>query len=175
MKRINRRTKTTILIVGEGRTEKAFLQYLQELYISREADKTAKVQRAYGGSPEDVVWKAVSLRKNRDYDYCYVLIDSIPEFKPDSELLNAMNLQPLIKILYSTPCIEGLFLDILEHRGFSKSGWNSEKCKSWFEKKYIPSDKKTDKRSYGRYFSKKVIEDRKIRIEELNKIVSIFT
>ena len=36
--------KTTILIVGEGSTEKAFLQYLKELYVTREADFVIKVE-----------------------------------------------------------------------------------------------------------------------------------
>lgn len=39
-----RKTKTAILIVGEGPTEKAFLQYLQEIYISREADVAVKIE-----------------------------------------------------------------------------------------------------------------------------------
>ncbi|MFC1546407.1 RloB domain-containing protein, partial [bacterium] len=162
-----RRTKKTVLIVGEGPTEKAFLRYLKELYITRDMDVSLKVECASGGSPRNVVEKTIRLCGSRGYDKCFVLIDADVSFNGDKKLVSRMNKKPKIKILKASPCIEGLFLLILNH----KESLTSEKCKSLFESKYLASDKKTDWRSYERIFTKQMLDDNRKTINELNVIL----
>lgn len=45
-----RHTKKTVLIVGEGPTEKAFLQYLKDVYVTREKNIAVKVECGSGFS-----------------------------------------------------------------------------------------------------------------------------
>ncbi|MFH1868632.1 MAG: RloB family protein [Candidatus Omnitrophota bacterium] len=162
-----RRTKKTILIVGEGSTEKAFLRYVKELYITRDMNISVSVGCGSGGSPRNVVEKAIRLCGSRGYDKCFVLIDADIPFNADKKLLSRMNRKPKIEFLKSTPCIEGMFLTILGHDG----NVAREKCKNTFESRYLPSDKKTDKRLYERLFSKEILDEKRKVVDELNSIL----
>ncbi|MBU0649531.1 MAG: RloB domain-containing protein [Candidatus Omnitrophota bacterium] len=164
-------TKTTILIVGEGQTEKAFLQYLKELYVTRESDFVIKVECGSGGGPKGVVQKTVRLRSSRAYDRCFVLVDSDRPLETDSKLEERMHKKPPIEILKSTPCIEGLFLAILQHPNFSQKNALSDNCKREFEINYISDDKKTDKRSYVDRFTREILDERRKNIQELDAIL----
>lgn len=164
-------TKKTILIVGEGETEKAFLQHIKELFIPRDADFVVKVECAAGGGPKGVLQKTIRLRSSRAYDKCFVLVDSDRPFKSDSKLEERMRKKPRVEILKSTPCIEGLFLAILQHRNFSQSSATSDYCKREFEANYIPLDKKTDKQAYAERFTREVIENRRCVVAQLEAIL----
>ena len=165
-------TKTTILIVGEGPTEKAFLQYLKELYILRENDFAVKVESGTGGSPSSIVQKAIRLRGSRGYDKCYVLIDADKPLETDFKLADRMKKRPRVEVLKATPCIEGLFLAILKHSNFSQGSASSDYCKKEFEATYLASDRKTDKRSYVDKFPKTLLDERRTQIQELDLILS---
>jgi len=165
-----RRTKTTILIVGEGPTEKAFLQYLKDMFITREMDIAVKVECGSGGSPKSVVEKAVRLKGSRAYDKCFVLVDADLLFEHDGELERRMHKKPHVEMLNATSCIEGLLLAILDP-DFSQQGTTSDESKRIFETKHLPEDKKTDKRSYERIFSRQVIEERRSEVPELDAIL----
>ena len=166
-----RNTKTTILIVGEGPTEKAFLQYLKELYVARDFDFTVKVECGSGGAPCSVVQKAIRLRGSRAYDKCYVLFDADRPLETDYKLSDRINKRPRVEILKATPCIEGLFLAILEHPGFSQASAASDDCKRDFHAGYISEDKKMDKRSYEAKLSKAMLDSRRVQIAELDLIL----
>lgn len=166
-----RNTKTTILIVGEGPTEKAFLQYLKELYITRDYEFAVKIECGAGGSPCSVVQKAIRLRGSRAYDKCYVLFDADRSLETDYKLSDRMNKRPRIEVLKATPCIEGLFLAILKHPGFSQASSLSDNCKRDFHANYISEDKKMDKRSYAVKFSRTMLDDHRVQVPELDLIL----
>jgi hypothetical protein len=163
--------KITILIVGEGSTEKAFLQYLKELYITRDYEFAIKIECGSGGSPCSVVQKAIRLRGSRAYDKCYVLFDADRPLETDYKLSDRMNKRPRIEVLKATPCIEGLFLAIMRHPGFSQASASSDNCKRDFHASYISEDKKMDKRSYGAKFSRAILDDRREQVPELDIIL----
>ena len=165
-------TKTTILIVGEGPTEKAFLQYVKELYVSRDAEMVVKIESGSGGAPSSVIQKAVRLRGSRAYDKCFVLFDADRPLEMDSKLEDRMNKRPRIEILKSTPCIEGLFLAILRYPNFSQSRTSSDYCKREFEANYMTDDRKTDKRSYSDKFSQLILDTCRRGVPELDSILN---
>ncbi len=167
-----RQTKKTILFVGEGPTEKAFLQYIKELHITRDMNVVVKVECGAGGSPESVVERAVRLKGSRAYDACFVLIDQDRPYAPDTVLARRAKKKPPVNILLSTPCIEGLLLTILDHQGFSQNTATSDDCKRMLRDHYMPADKMTDKRSYVRLFSKERLNDRRACVAELGKILN---
>jgi hypothetical protein len=164
-------TKKTILIVGEGETEKAFLQHLKELLVSREADFVVKVECGSGGGPKGVVQKTIRLRSSRAYDKCFVLVDADRAFEPDSKLEERMRKKPRVEMLKSTPCVEGLLLAVLQHRNFSQASATSDYCKREFETNYISADKKTDKRAYAEQFTEEVVRNRRAAVAELEAIL----
>lgn len=163
--------KTTILIVGEGPTEKAFLQHLKELYINRNDEFVIKVECGTGGAPCSVVQRAIRLRGSRAYDKCYVLFDADRPLETDYKLSDRMNKRPRIEILTSTPCIEGLFLAVLKHPGFSQASASSNNCKREFYEKYISADKKTDKRAYADKFPRALLDRNRVSVPELGAIL----
>jgi len=164
-------TKKTILIVGEGATETAFLQHVKELLIPRDAKFNVKIECGFGGGPRGVVQKTIRLRSSRAYDRCFVLVDSDRPFESDRKLEELMRKKPRVEMLLSTPCVEGLFLAILQHHNFSQASATSSYCKQEFEAKYIPADKKTDKRAYAERFTQRVIEDRRHAVLELDAVL----
>lgn len=164
-------TKVTILIVGEGPTEKAFLQYLKELYILRDDNLSVKVESGTGGSPATIVQKAIRLRASRGYDKCYVLMDADVPLETDFKLADRMKKRPRIEVLNATPCIEGLFLAILNQSSFSQASATTDYCKREFETKYMASDRKTDKRSYIDKFPKTLLDERRTNVPELDFIL----
>jgi hypothetical protein len=168
--RPERKTKRTILIVGEGPTEKAFLQHLHELYVSRDSDFAVKIESGFGGAPSAVIQKAVKLRSARAYDQCFVLIDSDRPLEMNHTLQERMNKRPRIEVLKSTPCIEGLFLTILGHSNFTRNSASTDQCKRNFEA-YMTDDRKTDKRSYATRFTKQVLDAQRHAIPELDRIL----
>ena len=166
-----RRTKKTILFVGEGPTEKAFLQHIKQLYITRDMDLAVKVECGSGGSPQNVVEKTIRLRSSSSYDRCFVLIDSDLPFQPHGELKRRICKKPHIEILCAIPCVEGLFLAILKHPRFSRQSATSSMCKRIFEETYIPHDRKTDKRFYKKLFPKEILDAGRRDIPEFNAIL----
>ncbi|MFH1289051.1 MAG: RloB domain-containing protein [bacterium] len=163
-----RRTKTAILIVGEGPTEKAFLQYLKELYVTRDDDIVVKIECGSGGSPKCVVQKAKRLCGSRAYDKCFVLIDADRLSENDCKINKHTK---KIRILKATPNIEGLFLAILQYPNFSQVTAYSVMCKKEFERNYLSGDKKMDKRAYPAIFSREMFEARRKNIPELEEIL----
>lgn len=166
-----RASKTTVLIVGEGPTEKAFLQFIKELYIMRDADIVVKVECGSGGAPCSVVQRAIRLRGSRAYDKCFVLFDADLPLETDGKLKHRMQKKPSVGILNATPCIEGLFLAILRYPQFSQKSATSDNCKREFEANYLSADKKMDKRAYTAHFSKEVLERFRKDIPELDAIL----
>ena len=169
--RPSRSTKTTILFVGEGPTEKAFLQHLQTLYISRDASIVVKVESGSGGAPSSVAQKAIRLRSSRAYDRCFILVDADRPLVMDRKLEERMKKKPRIEVLKSTPCVEGLLLTILGHNNFSQSGTSSDHCKREFEANYMTDERKTEKRSYASRFTKEILEAQRRNISELDAIL----
>lgn len=166
-----RHSKTTILIVGEGYTEKAFLQFVKETYITRDSDVAVQIECGTGGAPCSVVEKAIRLRGSRAYDKCFVLCDADRPLEKDGTLKSRMQKKPHIEVLNATPCIEGLLLAISKHPHFSQKSATSDSCKRDFEAQYLNEDKKTDKRAYASCFSRKIFDKRRNSIAELNAIL----
>ena len=103
----------TVLLVGEGTTEQAFLRYIKSLYISRGCGVGVTIRNAHGKGPDHVVDYAIRQCRNAAYDRVVVLLDT------DLEMSAAVRRRARtrkVQIIGSTPCIEGLLLMILgEH------------------------------------------------------------
>jgi len=166
-----RRTKTAILIVGEGPTERAFLRHIRDEYISRDSDVAVTVGCGFGGSPKCIIERAMRLRVNREYGGCFVVLDEDRLAEVDDKLRKRMRTRPPIIILPVQPCIEGLFLAILNHNNFSQANATSDFCKREFERNYIPADRKTDHRAYPQHFPRVVLDSQRRNVAQLDAIL----
>ena len=143
--------KTTLLVMGEGECEKAFLEHFKSLYNERNSGKKIKIDHAGGGSPHDVIKYTKKVTQHIGYDNIYILIDSDVEVKNDD--LKIANEKGFI-ILYSTPiCLEGMLLKVLNQ---PIPNTNND-CKN----KLYPqlSGNPTQKESYLSLFNKPVLDN----------------
>lgn len=100
----------TVLVVGEGKTEEAFLRYIKSLYIYRGCGVAVTIRNAHGKGPNHVVDFAIRQCRNADYDRVVALLDNDLEM---SATVGRRAKTRKVQIIRSTPCIEGLLLKIL--------------------------------------------------------------
>ncbi len=165
-----RQPNKTVLAVGEGETDKAFLKYLKARYIKREDGIFVKIECAHGGGPECVIIHSIKLNP-QNYDRAFALLDKDkPCRDPYLKKANAKKLD----LVWSDPCIEGLLLKILEP-GFNPSIRKTVECKRLFEDNYLDANEKLLPDKYERYFPLALLEDRRRQIPELAKILMFLT
>lgn len=158
-----RKAKETLLFVGEGFCERAFLFHVNGLY-SKGAIKT-KIITAKGKGPEHVIKHAISCKKMDNYDRVAVLIDldliCSPAVLKDAKAKG-------IRVIGSMPCLEGFLLDIL---GVAKSTTN-EGCKRIFNP--LLGNDPTDRDSYTAHFKKSVLDKARKIHPNLDEIIRVF-
>ena len=152
-KRIRKTLLSTLIIVGEGIHDKAFLSHLKSIYSSNTNQKV-KVDSADGGSPEDIVRTTIKKSKGISYDRKFILMDSDIDVNKKTRKLAEEN---KITIILSEPlCLEGMLLNLL---GVVVPD-SSKKCKALLHPKL--NGKPTDKKSYGKLITKELLESSKI-------------
>lgn len=92
--------RSTLLIVGEGAHEKAFLDHMKLLYDTRTNGQKLKIDAADGGSPLSILKWAKRRYQHVDYNKKYLLLDSDIVISPQT---NRLARQCKISLLYSTP------------------------------------------------------------------------
>ena len=143
--------KTTLLVMGEGECEKAFLEHFKSLYNERNSGKKIKIDHAGGGSPHDVIKYTKKTTSHISYDEIYILMDSDVKVK-DKDLKIAKDNH--FTILYSTPlCLEGMLLEVLGQ----PIPTTAQACKDKLHPQL--SNKPTQKESYSPLFDKSVLDN----------------
>lgn len=164
----NRGVKKTILMYGEGLTEKIFLKYLKWLYIDN--NKIAiKIKSGRGGSPKSLVVGA--LKEIGSFGKKIVVLDN-DRGKKEIEEARDKAREKSIVILENSPCLEATFLSILHpEKEFSnkKSKW----CKREFKAKYVKGKNRTDLEEYKRVFPKQILDKRKSEVPELEILINL--
>lgn len=74
--RKGRAARHTILLVGEGATDTAFLKHIKSLYIIRGCGVSATIRNARGKGPDHVVDYAIRQCRNAAYDRVVALLDT---------------------------------------------------------------------------------------------------
>ncbi len=104
------KAQRTLLIVGEGAVEEAFLTHAKRLYVPRGCGLSVKVTNAHGKGAGHVVDWTIRQMANSQYDSVAVLLDTDTGWTPTVEKRAR---QKKICVLQSTPCIEAVLLRIL--------------------------------------------------------------
>jgi len=104
------KTYRTLLLVGEGRTEEAFLQHVKSLCAPRGCGLSVKVKNARGKGAKHVVeWTSRQLAIAR-YDTVAVLLDTDKDW---SEAVARRAKAARIWVLKSEPLFEAMMLRLL--------------------------------------------------------------
>lgn len=155
----------TVLMVGEGSTEEAFLRHLKSLYIFRGCGIGLTIRNAHGKGPEHVVDFAIRQRNNAAYDRVMALLDTDDPWL-DKTIKCAR--QKKIQLIGSTPCLEGLLLRILNQ----PTPKESSDCKQHITK--FINGKLTETDSFGSSFTCELLEERRAQILELDNLLRGF-
>lgn len=105
------KAQRTLLIVGEGADEVAFLCHVKQLYVSRGCGLSVKIKNAQGKGAKHVIeWTSRQIA-NVAYDAVAALLDTDTDWSPDVAKLAK---KKKIQVLTSEPCFEALMLRVLE-------------------------------------------------------------
>lgn len=165
MAKKQRHVRSTLLIVGEGDSEEAFLKHLRSLYCSSGEGVVATVRNAHGKGPENVIDFAKRQARIGEYRKLVALLDTDI---PWTDALKKEARKARIVMIGSVPCFEGLLLSILGHR---PAGQCAE-CKLSV-KKMLGLDL-TETQQYSGRFSKSVLEAARMNLPELDRLLRFF-
>lgn len=159
------RQRSTLLIVGEGATEEAFLKYLRSLYCADRQGPKVTIKNAYGKGPENILQVAIrELRRAAEYDRVAVLMDTDI---PWTAQLRRQAKEHSIQLLGCSPCIEGLLLRLLD----KKVPDSSTACKKELAR-YLTTPL-TDPAGYEQWCTQDLLRQ-KLGVSELQELLAVF-
>lgn len=165
-----RQTKKTRFVYCKGAHDKAFLDCLKSVYAS----DTYNVDIKRGAGGDQVHLAVEAIKKGRAYDEKYLKIDGdrpVDEMNEAEKIANDKDNK--LTVIKTIPCLERLLINILEPSK-SVTSWSSTRLKSYFERNYIPVNKRVDVREYKKIFTKTILDDARARLSELDVLVNIF-
>lgn len=161
-----RQAKTTLLIVGEGDTEKAFLDHLKTHYVTRGCGVSVTTRNAHGKGPENVVDVAIRHARGAAYTHVAALMDTD---LPWTAKLRKLARAKKICLIGATPCCDGLLLRILGESVPEESALCKSKLVERLGQKPVVPD------AYRQEFSKALLDDRRHTDGTLDKLLTLMT
>lgn len=158
--------RKTLLVVGEGETECAFLTYLKRVYCQGKNTVKVTVKNAYGKGPEHVLDHAQRCCRTADYDKVAVVMDT--DIPWTQELVTQAKQQGVV-LIGNAPCVEGLFLELLNKPVPLLSPACKTKIKQVLKKKNL-----LDPEDYGSWCTKALLEDTKFKKKPLENLIKLY-
>ncbi len=165
-KKKRRQASKTLLIFGEGLGEEMFLKHLKKLY-SFNSGIAVTIKKGKGGNAKNIIIDASKIFGA--FDRVIVVIDND---KSKMEMVSARQeaKKRKIKLIENTPCLEFLLLSIIDKK---PKGKDSVWCKQRFESIYMAKKKRRETDEYDKLFPEKLLNSRRLKIAELNKLILI--
>ena len=165
MARKQHQVRKTLLIVGEGDSEEAFLKHLRDLYCSGGAGVAVTVRNAHGKGPENVIDHAARQAKIYSYNARAALLDTDI---PWTDKLKKAARKAKIDMIGSIPCFEGLLLSILGKRPHDQC----VDCKKAIQQ--LINVDLTERQAYAKHFPKPVLNAARFKVVELDLLLKVF-
>jgi hypothetical protein len=159
-----RKAQRTLLIVGEGHDEAAFLVHVKSLFITRGCGLSVTIKNAQGKGAKHVVEYTIGQKKNAAYDHVAALLDTDTDWT-DTVRARAENND--IVVLKSEPCLEAVLLRVMG----KKDQGNSNKLKK--QLRAALAGDASEKESYATRFTKAVLE--KVREPSIEALINLLT
>lgn len=163
-RRASRQEYETLLLVGEGETEVAFLSHVKALYAPRGCGLVVKVICARGKGAAHVVDVAIRQKRNAAYDTVAVLLDTDQDWGP---AIAKCALDYGIQVLCSEPMFEAMMLRA--HR-LSARGRADE-----LKRRFAPlvNGDGLDPRNYGANFGDAILQTAREREPTLDRLLQL--
>lgn len=157
------KARKTLLIVGEGYDEVAFLNHLKQFPGVCGQGLEITIRNARGKGAAGVVDCAIKLQANAAYDKVAALLDTDTDWTVKVEKLAR---QKKIQVLPSTPCLEAMLLRVLgKHPGQTKD------LKKQFDP-YVQNDG-TRREDYAEHFSLAVLQAARQREKTIDALLTL--
>lgn len=161
---VRRTVLRTVLIVGEGDTEKAFLDHLKRLYVTRGCGVTVMTRNAHGKGPANVVDAAMRHAKNGEFDIVAVLMDTD---LPWTDEVRKKARRHRICLVGASPCVDGMLLKILGEHVPEQSA----RCKDALHVRL--GRKPFVREAYEQDFPRAVLDERHNTVASLEKLLTL--
>ncbi|MFL0807998.1 MAG: hypothetical protein K6L60_11995 [Oceanobacter sp.] len=155
--------ETTLLVVGEGADDKAFITHMKGLFYQRQpGQKGPKIEAGDGGSADVIITNSLRTYRNTAYNRKLLVLDS--DLPPSSVKAKKAAEAGFGIILWSPECLEGALLDVLEE------SVNVHETSQNLKVRLHPllSGSHTDSKAYAKLFPRPVLE--KSRNDSVNQV-----
>lgn len=160
--------KRTVLIVGEGADEKAFLDYLKGELIGRGAGLSVTTKNAKGKGAKGVIDWTIRQASHTQYDTVAALFDTDQDWSIAVEKRAKAH---KIILLKSEPCFEVMMLRLIgEKPNYNPD--NSNPLKSQFSR-HVKGDA-TLKENYSHHFGMRTVIDRRHTEPTIDELLKLF-
>jgi hypothetical protein len=160
-----RKQRKTLLAMGEGKTDAAFLAHLRRLYCTDGRGVNVTIRNANGKGPGNVIATAIGALRITSYDKKLCLLDTdldwTTENKKDAK-------RKKIELIGSTPCLEGLLLLILQKIVPA----TSDECKR--DLKILTSKSMYEPDDYLDLFTYEKLQIARSRIADLDRMLHLY-
>lgn len=158
------KVQRTLLIVGEGADEMAFLTHVKGLFITRGCGLSVKIKNAQGKGAKHVVEWTIRQKAIAAYDTVAVLVDTDTDW---SDSVSRLATKKKIRLLLSDPCFEALMMRIL------KEDPNGDA--STLKKRFAPfvKDDGTQSENYMRYFGRDRLLESRAHVQTIDTLLSL--
>lgn len=156
----------TKFVRPEGPHDATFMKLLREYYVVPDISVEIKKDRAR----DQVTMVREAIQREGAFDERIVVMDgdvAQEEMTQANELAKGK-----VEVVRNVPCIEAVLIKILEPKK-KINGWTSQALKDYFEGKYIPQEKRTDLNTYRRKFPKKMLDEARQRVPELDRMIKV--
>lgn len=103
--------KTTLLVVGEGPDDQAFIKHMNQQFKAEGTNIRPTIMKESGGSPGNIIANTTRKYRDSDYDKRYIVLDSDIPIDTSSRKLAQKKGYEII--LWSPICLEGALLETL--------------------------------------------------------------
>lgn len=143
------KAQRTLLIVGEGYHEEAFLNHVKLLYVPRGCGLSVTIKNARGKGAKHVIEWNIRQAANANYDAVAALLDTDTDWTPAvSKLARTRKIQ----VMASEPCFDAVMLRLLG----KAPAMNASACKQQLAP-FVNHDP-TQRQNYALHFGTACIE-----------------
>lgn len=145
-------SRTTLLIVGEGPDDQAFIKHMNQQFRADNAGVKPMIEKQSGGSPGNIITNAARKYGHLPFDQRFFVLDSdIPISQQDHDKAKKYGYRI---ILWSPICLEGALLDVLGEK------IGSDEAAASLKKRLHPllDGHHTDSNAYQSRFPKAVLD-----------------
>ena len=159
-----REQKNTLLLVGEGADEKAFLDYLKSQLVQRGMGQVVTTKDAKGKGAKHVIDWTIKQATTTQYDKVGVLFDTDTDWTLTVEKKAK---QHKICLLKSEPCFEAMMLRMLN----TTPELDSKKLKKQFTV-FVNNDA-TDSQNYAKHFNVVILKNMRHTEQTIDELLKL--